>query len=275
MSVSEFKSIIIPESKRNGRADRQQFSDSHSGVLGSIVCCMDDEERWSTRLRQKMQRDWDQRARENALYYVATGSQTWDEEDFFQSGEKSIGELVLNDMINICGDRSPLEMRVLEIGCGVGRITRALAQVFGEVHGVDVSGEMISRARHYLRSTPNAFVYQNNGVDLSALEDLSFDFAFSYLVFQHISSKEVVEDYVQEVHRVLKPGRLFKFQVLGQPPDWSDCHLTSESRLDTWVGVFFSEQEMVEMAERCGFERGYSHGAGSEDFWLWFFKRPS
>ena len=33
----------------------------------------------------------------------------------------------------------------IEIGCGAGRITRALARLFGEVHGVDISGEMVCR----------------------------------------------------------------------------------------------------------------------------------
>ena len=58
--------------------------------------------------------------------------------------------------------------------------------MFGEVHGVDVSGEMINATRMLLRGQKNAFVYQNNGMDLSVLNDLKFEFAFSYLVFQHI-----------------------------------------------------------------------------------------
>ena len=54
-------------------------------------------------------------------------------------------------------------MRVLEIGCGAGRVTKALARFFGEVHAVDVSGEMVRLAKQALREHPNAFVYQNNG----------------------------------------------------------------------------------------------------------------
>ena len=94
-----------------------------------------------------MQRDWDERARENARYYVATGNTDWSDEEFFASGEKAIAEDILTDMINICQGKDPKAMRVLEIGCGAGRLTRALANLFGEVHAVDVSGEMIARAR--------------------------------------------------------------------------------------------------------------------------------
>ena len=67
----------------------------------------------------------------------------WSDEEFFASGEKTVAEEILTDMMNICQGKPPAEMRVLEIGCGAGRVTRALAKLFGEVHAVDVSGEMV------------------------------------------------------------------------------------------------------------------------------------
>ena len=93
-----------------------------------------------------MRDDWDQRARENARYYVATGTTNWTDEEFFASGEKTVAEQILNDTENIFQGKLPSKMRVLEIGCGAGRVTRALANVFGEVHAVDVSGEMVRQA---------------------------------------------------------------------------------------------------------------------------------
>jgi ubiquinone/menaquinone biosynthesis C-methylase UbiE len=157
-------------------------------------------------------------------------------------------------------------MRVLEIGCGAGRVTRALARFFGEVHAVDVSGEMVRLARSALRDHPNASIYQNNGRDLSVVPELQFDFAFSTIVFQHIPSRDVIENYVREVGRLLRRGALFKFQVQG------DSTMQTKPD-DTWLGVPFSEQQAVEMALRCGFEPRYRHGAGEQYFWLWFFKR--
>jgi SAM-dependent methyltransferase len=216
-------------------------------------------------LLKRMERDWDERARENARYYVATGRHEWTDEEFFRSGQAVVAEQILNDMINICQGKDPKAMRVLEIGCGAGRVTRALADVFGEVHGVDVSGEMIRQARQALADKPNAFVYQNNGMDLSVLGDRQFDFAFSTIVFQHIPSREVIENYVREVHRLLRPGALFKFQVQG------DTRVETSPQ-DTWLGVAFSDEEAVALALRCGFEPRYRHGAGEQYFWLWFFK---
>lgn len=215
---------------------------------------------------QKMRDDWDRRARENARYYVNTACRSWTDEDFFASGECTVAEQILNDMINICQGKDPKQMRVLEIGCGAGRVTRALAKVFGEVYGVDISGEMVERARAALAGFPGAHVFQNNGTDLAVLGDVDFDFAFSSIVFQHIPSRDVIYNYVREVHRLLRPGALFKFQVQGD----SSIETSPD---DTWLGVPFSDEEAVELAEQCGFEPRYRHGAGSQYFWLWFFKK--
>jgi SAM-dependent methyltransferase len=215
---------------------------------------------------QKMRDDWDQRARENARYYVCTVTAEWTDEEFFATGERSVAEDIRTDLANICQGKLPGELRVLEIGCGVGRMTRALADLFGEVHAVDVSGEMVRQAALALRDRPNAFVYQNNGKDLTVVPALPFDFAFSSIVFQHIPSREIIESYVREVHRLLRPGALFKFQVQGDS--------TMETKPDdTWLGVAFSERQAEEMAYRCGFDPRYRWGVGQQYFWLWFFKR--
>jgi len=216
---------------------------------------------------EKMRADWDARARENARYYVQTARETWTDEAFFASGRQTVAEEILTDMTNICQGLDPKAMRVVEIGCGAGRVTRALAEVFGEVHAVDVSAEMVAQARQALGGAANAWVYQNNGMDLRAVPPGDgFHFAFSSIVFQHIPSREVIESYVREVHRLLLPGRLFKFQVQG------DATL-STSPEDTWLGVPYSDDDAVALAERCGFEPRYRHGAGEQYFWLWFFKR--
>jgi cyclopropane fatty-acyl-phospholipid synthase-like methyltransferase len=213
-----------------------------------------------------MRADWDARAKENARYYVATLKEDWTDDEFFASGEQTVAEEILTDMTNICQGLDPSQMRVIEIGSGAGRVTRALSRIFGQVHGVDVSGEMVAQATQALRDVPNAFIYQNNGMDLSVLPPGPYDFAFSTIVFQHIPSREVIYNYVREVHRLLRPGALFKFQVQGD----ATMQTTPD---DTWLGVPFSDADAVKMAEECGFEPRYRHGAGDQYFWLWFFRR--
>jgi len=221
----------------------------------------------TARQLRRMKEDWDRRARENARYYVDTARENWSDEEFFQSGEATAAEEIDTDVINICQGKDPASMRVLEIGCGAGRVTRALAKRFGEVHGVDVSGEMIKLAKQALRERPNAFVYQNNGKDLSVVPAGDFDFAFSCIVFQHIPSREIILSYVREVHRLLRPGALFKFQVQGGEL------LKPTSKDDTWLGATYTVEQAAEMADLSGFEFRHHHGAGDQYFWLWFFKR--
>ena len=63
----------------------------------------------------KMQQDWDARARDNARYYGATGNKNWSEDEFYESGQRSVARSILTDMENICQGKDPKQMRVLEI----------------------------------------------------------------------------------------------------------------------------------------------------------------
>ena len=103
-----------------------------------------DRPKWKSESERRMREDWDARARENAFHYIASSQEEWRVEEFLGSGEESVQEAILDDLEIICQGREPKQMRVLEIGCGAGRMTRALARVFGEVHGVDVSGALLS-----------------------------------------------------------------------------------------------------------------------------------
>src|SRR4029077_19753579 len=107
----------------------------------------------------------------------------------------TLEEEILNDLTNICQGKSPKDMRVLEIGCGAGRVTRAFAGFFGEVWAVDISREMVRQAREACAGLSNAHIVQNNGKDLRAVSNpwrirlgrearIEFDFAFSFMVFQ-------------------------------------------------------------------------------------------
>jgi cyclopropane fatty-acyl-phospholipid synthase-like methyltransferase len=223
-----------------------------------------------------MRRDWEQRAHENARYYVVTGQDQWSDEEFYKSGQVTLEEEILNDLTNICQGMSPKEMKVLEIGCGAGRVTRAFAGFFGAVYAVDISREMVRQARRAVAGFTNAHVVRNSGKDLRAVRRhwwnrlgigprLQFDFAFSFMVFQHIPSRDIIESYVREVNRVLRPGALFKFQVQG-------CPRVEAEPEDSWVGVPFAQEEARAMASRCGFEMRYHYGEGDQYYWLWFFK---
>jgi ubiquinone/menaquinone biosynthesis C-methylase UbiE len=215
---------------------------------------------------RRMEKNWDSRACEAPEYYIASARREWPKDEFFQSGADNVTNEILGDAGTICRDKKLGEMRVLEIGCGAGRMTRAMAAVFGEVHAVDISSEMIALAKRNLSDLRNVSVYKNNGIDLAGLKDGSYDFAFSFIVFQHIPRLAIIENYLREVHRCLKPNAVFKFQVQG--------NTTIESvKDDTWVGAPIGCDEAKSLAKRCGFELLRSSGEGTQYFWLWFLKR--
>ena len=155
----------------------------------------------------------------------------------------------------------------MEIGCGVGRMTRMLARVFGHVTAVDVSDEMISRAKANLSSVSNVTLVVGDGESLTGLADSAYDFAFSFIVFQHIPSYDVIRSYCREVYRVLKPGSLFKFQVQGA--------VSAAPATDTWLGCTISEQNARDFAAEAGFVVERTLGAGTQYYWLWFRKRSA
>ncbi|MFC1953984.1 class I SAM-dependent methyltransferase [Chloroflexota bacterium] len=159
-------------------------------------------------------RGWDLAARteESAMTYEAYfGGKSWCREEFFESG----GMDVRTSIAEFLRDTNfpPAGKRALDIGCGIGRVTAALADIFDEVYGVDFSDNMIETATALHKDKPNLHFAANNGLDLSLFDDNSFDFCLAYFVFIHIPRFEVIASYIREIDRVLKPGGLYMFNI--------------------------------------------------------------
>lgn len=160
----------------------------------------------------RMRDDWNARAREDAHYYVAFGRRGQDEQEFLATGAEVLRALE-SEL-----PRLPARGAALEIGCGPGRLLRPMSRHFAEIHGIDVSGEMVNLAQKRLENVPNARVFASNGADLELFRDEMFDFVYSYAVFQHIPSREVVFRYLEETRRVLKPGGCCAARLTACPP---------------------------------------------------------
>jgi ubiquinone/menaquinone biosynthesis C-methylase UbiE len=123
-------------------------------------------------------------------------------------------------------------LRFLEIGCGIGRMTRHLAAIFGEVHSTDVSGEMISRARVRLADLPNVHLYETSGADVGPHPDDCFDIVYSIFVFQHVPTKEAIRSTLDRCLARPQAWRAASF-----PDQWGDGSDSFSSRQkNTWVG---------------------------------------
>jgi SAM-dependent methyltransferase len=206
-----------------------------------------------------MREDWDRRAREDAEAFIYTRDSARDTSDFARSGEANYNQLVRPYLPILLHGQASRDCRVVEIGCGIGRMTEWFARAFGAVDAIDVSPAMIEQARQRLADLPNVTFHAGNGSDLAPVADDSADLVFSYIVFQHIPSREAIAGYVLDAARVLKDGGAFKFQVNGdQSPSYSG------HQRDTWLGEVFSESEMTAMLAASGFSLLSSEGVGTQ-----------
>ncbi len=160
-------------------------------------------------------RNWEGLARTDPLWSVCTHPDRkngkWTREEFFETGRKeweSIARYLSEQHIDI--HRSGA---ALDFGCGVGRLSRALAGTFSRVTGLDASDGMINLAREYHsgEKSPVRFVCHDRP-DLSLFGDHTFDFIMAVLVLQHIPVEEGLH-YLGELGRVLKPGGILVLQV--------------------------------------------------------------
>lgn len=161
-------------------------------------------------IREKMRLDWDRRANVDPRYWVSATEEA-DEASYLDSAERDTAALLAG-----LGDRVDASARVLDLGCGIGRMTAPLAGHFASVVGVDVSPAMIEQARALHGEVANLRFEANSGADLSAFADGDFELVFSYSVLPHLPP-EVVEAYFREANRVLVEGGWLRYQFWVGP----------------------------------------------------------
>ena len=152
--------------------------------------------------------NWEELARSIPMRSILWRQRPWEAEEFFATGREQVDRSMttLSDLgIRPAG-------RALDFGCGIGRLTQALANQFDEVVGVDVAAPMIEQAKNYNRFGERCRYLVNATDDLRQFENASFDFVFSLIVLQHVA-KPLAMRYISEFVRVLRPGGVAMFQA--------------------------------------------------------------
>jgi len=164
--------------------------------------------------------------------------------------------------------RAALELaptdRVLELGCGVGRIGRELVAEVAHWQGVDISSNMLGHARERLASHANFAVAALERTSLAMFPDASFDKAYCVAVFIHMDKEDLVL-YLHELRRVLKPGGRLYFDAwnLAHPIGWKRFDYEVRQYVGADPGVrkdvarnqFCTPQEVAIYLRQCGFEQ--------------------
>lgn len=141
--------------------------------------------------------EWDFRARRRGLHAVFSTRWTEDECESVNNMQR---ELIFSSLPNLAGQK------VLDLGCGIGRLTASLAVQAKSVVGLDFSACMLHRARTGVIEPSAAFIQASAGCIPFA--DALFDVVIASYVLQHILDESLFELAIGEISRVLKIGGL-------------------------------------------------------------------
>ena len=171
------------------------------------------------------EKTWEEKAQVNPLYgvmshdeFVDSGAKPTPEElaIFYARGREMVSKWIWPWLTESAVTE---DMKILDFGCGMGRLTNALAESHDptKVFGIDISETMISHAKvNTVEGIHYSIVGQQGDFPL---EEEFFDRIYSYAVFQHISNRSVVEKSLQEIARTLKVGGYLKLNIeMAYPP---------------------------------------------------------
>jgi len=217
-------------------------------------------------LVKQMQNDWNDRAREDAKFYIACGRRNEDEATFSDHATEVV-DLIRRAMIWLPPGQPDSRLRLLEIGCGIGRLMGHLIDDCGEIHGVDISDEMVALGRQRLAHHSGVHLHHAAHSDLRDFADGSFDLVYSFAVLQHLPHGDLVWRYLDDAARVLRLGGILAFQVNTLP-------IVREHQ-DTWSGVVLTADEVVSRCHANGLRLRAVEGEGTQYTWITAQKSPA
>jgi ubiquinone/menaquinone biosynthesis C-methylase UbiE len=160
---------------------------------------------------EEVRRNWERYGSTDPMFGVLTvpGKEgRWDETEFYQYGRSEIislyGQLALAEV-------TPPTDRVLDFGCGVGRLSFALAERFDEVDGVDISPSMLAFAMERNTYGDRCRFHLYEGGDLDMFANDTFGMVVCLMTLQHVPPASA-ERYVAEMVRVTRPGGIVAVQ---------------------------------------------------------------
>jgi SAM-dependent methyltransferase len=164
---------------------------------------------------EDLQRNWNGLAQEDAFRAVLTsgGHVPWDAETFFRTGVEEISGVMAR--LKALG-LAPGGARALDFGCGLGRLTQALASHFDRVDGVDISEGMLAQARARNPFGDRLAFHLNGRDDLTLFADGTFDLVYSNITLQHMEPRFSAR-YIREFFRIARPGGVVVFQLPSEP----------------------------------------------------------
>ena len=221
-----------------------------------------------------MEQFWDERAREDAPYYVDNLLEYGeaDMERFWAGGERVVDQILKRLEVQLAADDD-----VVEVGAGLGRLTRVLADRSRRVWAFDISSEMLRQAREMNGHLEQVEWIHGDGTTLQPVEDGAASVCFSFVVFQHVPDPAITLGYVRDMGRVLRSGGWSAFQVSNDPTVHRPRKTSLSGRIKTafrrgprgqshpaWLGSAVDLDELTQTAAEAGMEMERVDGAGTQ-----------
>ncbi|HUF24366.1 MAG TPA: class I SAM-dependent methyltransferase [Vicinamibacterales bacterium] len=172
---------------------------------------------------------WDAHALADPLWAVLSDPEKkgrrWTLQEFMKNGEREIA-LLFHRLARL--QQAIPEGPVLDFGCGVGRLTQALARRRDQVVGADVSPVMVQIADRLNRYPERARYVSTADSGLDALPVQDFALIYSNIVLQHVAP-DLSRSYLREFFRRLRPGGLLVFQLPSHRRSASQLEITPMS----------------------------------------------
>jgi ubiquinone/menaquinone biosynthesis C-methylase UbiE len=218
---------------------------------------------------EKMRAEWNARAQKSFMQYTS-GTQTEKEEDYVKSAERDAATI-----LKYLGGADTKTWKALDVGCGVGRISQVLAPRFSEIHGVDVSDEMLKLAQERHAALPHVHFHRIEGTNLRQFQDGTFQAMWSYSVFYHMP-RTLYYGYLKELSRVMASGGQLVYQLAQTYTlrRWLNALFRVEpDAKDTNVRRFYTKAHLRSLAAENGFEVLAIEPGPGHDLWCHWRKR--
>ena len=151
-------------------------------------------------IMKQTDKQWETFANKDPQYYIFANKKTHNDTVFWSSGLEDVKKISSFFLPNIQNGR------MLEIGCGMGRMSNHFAQRVKHLDAVDMSQRMIELAIHNAREKNIVFQKIDGTGSLNIFSDNTFDIIVTWHVMQHIVDYSIIENYLREIYRVLKTG---------------------------------------------------------------------
>lgn len=146
----------------------------------------------------------------------------WNKKEFFNTGKEEIKNIIKT----LESLKYPKKYNsALDFGCGIGRITKYLPRHFKKTYGLDISENMIEKAKILNKNIKNCRFILNTKPNLEIFQNNTFDLIYSNLTLQHIPDKNLIKSYIIEFIRTLKNNGLIIFQLPSQLNYKSKFHI--------------------------------------------------